>query len=150
MSPSAQLKVEQLNEIIEDERKTDQEATVVQEQVEDGEEALNPDNRSWVLNSVLGIINNKFEPDCLDKAVRLGMACLIRHSHAEQVPGNKHSIAGLLGTKFVAHQDWAIWFSVRRWIYDSTMPGALVADEMGLGRTFTSVAVAMICKLLTE
>ena len=30
------------------------------------------------------------------------------------------------------------------------MPGALVADEMGLEKTFTSVAAAMICKLLTE
>jgi SNF2 family DNA or RNA helicase len=25
-----------------------------------------------------------------------------------------------------------------------------VADEMGLGKTFTSVAAAMLCKLLTE
>jgi len=30
------------------------------------------------------------------------------------------------------------------------MPGVLVADEMGLGMTFTSVAVGMICKLRTE
>jgi len=30
------------------------------------------------------------------------------------------------------------------------MPGAQVADEMGLGMTFTLVAVAMICRLLTE
>jgi len=30
------------------------------------------------------------------------------------------------------------------------MPGVLVADKMGLGKTLTSVAVAMICKLLTE
>jgi len=30
------------------------------------------------------------------------------------------------------------------------MPGALVADEMGLGKTFTSVAAAMLCKLVTE
>jgi hypothetical protein len=30
------------------------------------------------------------------------------------------------------------------------MPGALVADEMSLGKTSTSVAVAMIYKLLTE
>jgi len=29
------------------------------------------------------------------------------------------------------------------------MPGALVADEMGHGKTFTSVAVAMLCKLVT-
>ena len=30
------------------------------------------------------------------------------------------------------------------------MPGALVADGIGLGETFTSVAVAMCCKLVTE
>ena len=30
------------------------------------------------------------------------------------------------------------------------MPGALVADEIGLGKTLTSVAAAMICKLLSE
>jgi SNF2 family DNA or RNA helicase len=30
------------------------------------------------------------------------------------------------------------------------MPGALVADEMGLGKTVTSIAAAMLCKLLTE
>jgi len=39
---------------------------------------------------------------------------------------------------------------VRRWVWDTDMPGALVADEMCLGKTFTSVAAAMICKLLTE
>jgi SNF2 family DNA or RNA helicase len=30
------------------------------------------------------------------------------------------------------------------------MSGALVADEMGLGNTFTTVAVAILCKLVTE
>jgi len=30
------------------------------------------------------------------------------------------------------------------------MPGVLVADEMGLGKIFTSVAAAMLCKLMTE
>ena len=30
------------------------------------------------------------------------------------------------------------------------MAGALVVDEMGLGMTFTSVAAAMLCKLVTE
>jgi hypothetical protein len=30
------------------------------------------------------------------------------------------------------------------------MPGTLVADEMGHGKTFTSAATAMICKLVTE
>jgi hypothetical protein len=39
---------------------------------------------------------------------------------------------------------------MRRWIWDSDMPGVLVADDMGLGRTFTSASVAIICKMLTE
>jgi hypothetical protein len=30
------------------------------------------------------------------------------------------------------------------------MAGALVADEMGLEKTFTSVAAVMLCKLPTE
>jgi len=51
--------------------------------------------------------------------------------------------------KYLAHWVWVIWFIVRRWVWDTDMPGALVADEMCLGRTFTSMAAAMICKLLT-
>jgi len=51
---------------------------------------------------------------------------------------------------FLMHQVWAIWFIMRRWVWDADMPGASVADEMGLWMTFISVAAAMICKLLTE
>jgi hypothetical protein len=39
---------------------------------------------------------------------------------------------------------------MRRWVWDADMPGALVVDKMGLGKTFTSVAAAMMSKLLTE
>jgi hypothetical protein len=35
-------------------------------------------------------------------------------------------------------------------VWDADMTGALVADEMGLQKTFTSVAAAMLCKLVTE
>jgi hypothetical protein len=63
MSPSAQLISEQLKEIIEDEKKTDKGAREVQEQV-DGEEDLDLDNTSSVLNTVLNTINNKFEHEC--------------------------------------------------------------------------------------
>jgi hypothetical protein len=35
-------------------------------------------------------------------------------------------------------------------VWDADMPGALVADEMGLGKTFTSVAAAMLCKVVNE
>jgi SNF2 family DNA or RNA helicase len=150
MSPSAQLTSEQLKEIIDDEMKTDQGAIEVEEQVVDGEEDLDPENTSSVLITVLNTINNEFEHECLDEAVRLLSAHPIRQSVDYRVPGHKHSIPSLAGTKFLAHQVWDIWFIVRRWVWDSDMPGALVADEMGLGKTFTSVATAMICKLLTK
>jgi SNF2 family DNA or RNA helicase len=150
VSPSAQLTSEQLNEIIEDEKNTNKDAWEVQEQVEDGKEVLDPANTSSVLNTVLSTINNEFELECLDEAVRLLNAHSIGQSTDDRVPGHKYSIPGLPGTKFLVHQVWAIWFIVRRWVWDAVMPGALVADEMGLGKTFTSVAAAMLCKLLTE
>ena len=53
MSPSAQLTSEQLKNIIEDKKKTDKGPRVVQEQVEDGEEVLNPENTRSVLSTVL-------------------------------------------------------------------------------------------------
>jgi len=130
--------------------KTDQGAREVQEQVEDGEEVLDPQNTSSVLSTVLNAINNEFEHECLDKVVWLLNAHPIRQLTDDHVPGHKYSIPGLPGTKFLAHQVWAIWFIVRRWVWDADMPRALVADEMGLGKTFTLVAAAMICKLLTE
>jgi len=150
MSPSAQMTSEQLKESIEDEKKTDQGSREDQEQVEDGEEVLDPDNTSSVLSTVLNTINIKFEHECLDEAVRLLNAHRIRQSTDDRVPGHKYSIPGLPGTKFLAHQVWATWFIVRRWVWDADMPGALVADEMGLGKTFTSVAAAMLCKLETD
>jgi len=149
MNPSAQLTSEQLKEIIEDEKQTDQGAREVQEQA-DGEEDLDPENTSLELDSVLNTINNEFEHEWLEEAVWLLNAHPIRQSTDDRVPGHKHSIPGLPGTKFLAHQVWVIWFIVRRWVWDADMPGALVADEMGLGKTFTLVAAAMICKLLTE
>jgi hypothetical protein len=39
---------------------------------------------------------------------------------------------------------------MRRGVWDADMSGALVADEISLGKTFTLVATAMISKLLTE
>jgi hypothetical protein len=149
MSPSAQLTSEQLKAIIEHEKKTDQGTREAQEQV-DGEEDLDPQNNSSVLDNILNTINNEFEREWLEEAVRLLNAHPIRRSIDDRVPGHKYSIPGLPGTKFLAHQVWDIMFIVRRWVWDADMPAALVADEMGLGMTFTSVAAAMICKLLTE
>jgi len=118
--------------------------------VEDGEEVLDPENTSSVLNTVFNTINNEFEHECLGEAVRLLNALPICQLTDDRVPGRKYSILGLPGTKFLAHQVLAIWFIVRRWVWDADMPGALVVDEMGLGKTFTSVAAAMLCELVSE
>jgi len=90
MSPSAQLSSEQLEEILEDEKNTDKGAREVQEQVEDGEEVLDPANTSSVFNMVVSTINNKSELECLDEAVRLLNAHPIRQSTDDRVPGHKY------------------------------------------------------------
>jgi len=150
MSPSGQLTSEQQKEIIKDEKNTGKGARESQVQVEDGEEVLDWVNTSSVLNMVLRTINNEFEPECLDKAVRLLNASLLCLSTNDRFSGHKYSIPGLPSTKFLARQDWAIWLMLWRWVWDAEMAGALVLDEMGFGKTFTSVAVAMICKMVTE
>jgi len=61
MSWSAQLTPKPLKEIIEDEMNMDKSASEVQEQVQDGEEVLDPENTSLVLNTVLITMNNQFE-----------------------------------------------------------------------------------------
>jgi len=116
----------------------------------DGKEDLDPGNSSSVRNTVPNKINNEFEHDCLEEADRLLNDHPIHQSIDDGVPGHKYSILGLPGMKFLAHQVWAIWFILRRWVWDAEMPGALVPNEIGLGTTFTSVASAMICKLLAE
>jgi len=83
--------------------KTDQNAREVREQVEDGEEVLDPDNPSLVLSTVLNTINNDFEHECLDEAVRLQNAHPICQSTDDPVPGHKYSIPGLPGTKILAN-----------------------------------------------
>jgi len=150
MSPSAQLTLEQLKEIIEDENIPDKGARDVQEQVVDGEEVLDPANTSSVLNMVLSTINNEFEHMCHDEADMLLNAHPIRQSTDDCVPGHKYSIPGLPGTEFLVHQVWTISFIVRRLVWDTDVPGTLVADELGLGKTFTLVAAVIIRQLVTE
>jgi len=136
--------------MIEDEKETNQSAREVQEQVKDGEEILDPPKTSSVLNTVLSTMNYELEHEGLDEVVRLLNADSIPQSTDDHVPGHKCSIPGLLRTEFLVHKVSAIWFIVRGWVWDADIPGALVADVMGLGNTFTLVSVAMLCKLVTE
>jgi SNF2 family DNA or RNA helicase len=116
----------------------------------DGKEVINPENTSSVLRTVLNTSNNEFERNCLDVVVRLLNAHPICQLTDYRVSGHKYAIPGLPGIKFLMHQVWALWFIVWRWVWDANMPGALVANEMGLGKTFASVAAAMLCKQATE
>jgi hypothetical protein len=149
MSLSTQLTSEQLKKIIKKKKNTNKSAMVVQEPVEDGEEVLNPGDTTSVLNTVLNTIYNKFEHECLDHAVRLLNAHHVHQSPDDRIPGRKYSIPGLPGTIFVVHKVCTIWFIVRRLDWDADMLGTLVAEEMGLGKTFTSVAAAKLSKLVT-
>ena len=150
MSPSAQLTSEQLKVILEDENITDKGAREVQQQVEESDEVFHAANFSSVWNTVLSTINNKFDHECLDEAVRLLKVHSICESTDDSVPGHKYSIPGLPGTDLLVHRFMGIWFVLRRWVWDADMPGPLMANEMGLRKTVTSVAAAMICKLVTE
>ena len=51
---------------------------------------------------------------------------------------------------FLAHQIWAIWFIVRRWVFVVDLPGVLLADEMGLGKTFMVLAAALYAKIVSN
>jgi len=116
----------------------------------DGEDVLAPDNTCSVSGSFFNTISKEFEHEYLDKAVRPLNTHPIHQLTDYCVPGHKYSLSGLPRTKFMVHQVWAIWFIVRRWVWDATMREALLADEMGHGKIFTSVAAAMLCKLVTE
>ena len=103
MSPSAQLTAEQLKEIIEDKKKTDQDESKDQEQL-DGEEVLNPDNTCSVLSTALNSINNESTHDCLDEEVRLPNTHPNRQSTDGHVPIHQYGIPALPRTKNLVHQ----------------------------------------------
>jgi len=94
-SPSAQCKLEQLKDIIEDEMITDKGPREDQEQVEDGEEVLDQQNTSSVCNTVFNTLNNEFEHKWLGETVRPLNAHLIWKWTNERIPGHKYSIPGL-------------------------------------------------------
>jgi len=103
--------------------------------VEDCEDGLDLEDTSSVPSTVHNSIIKASEPECLDDTSGLPNACLNRTSKGNGVAGNKLSIPGQPGTHFLEHQFWAILFIVRRWVWNSDIPEALVADEMGLTET---------------
>jgi len=150
MRSSAQLTSEQQKENIVDDNNTDKCEREVPEEVEDGEKLLDPANTSSEFNMVISRISNEFEPESRNEVIRHLNAHPIYQLTDDHVQGHRNSIPGQPRAKFLADQVMTIWFILRRCVWDADMPGELVEGEMGLGKTFTLVAVAMICKLVSE
>jgi hypothetical protein len=150
MSPAAQVAYNQLKEIIGDEKYTETGAREHQEQEEGGEEVLEPANLRSGLNTALCTINNDHQHQSVNNVVRLLNAHPSSESTDDRVLGHKYSIPGVPRTEFLAHQDLAIWFIMRGWLWETDMLGELEEDEMGLRKTFSSIAAAMLCKLVPE
>jgi hypothetical protein len=98
----------------------------------------------------MSTINITFEHKCLEEAVMLLGAVPRGDSYAETIQGPKHTWKPFPEERFLAHQIWAIWFIVWRWIFDMDLPGVLLAYEMGLGKTFTVLAGDLYVKSITE
>ena len=109
-----------------------------------------PEGGLTLPEEIMATLNNAFEHECLEEAVVLLGATPRPDNVADTIRGQKYTLKYFPNVTFLSHQVWAIWFIVRRWIFDYDLPGALVADEMGLGKTFTVLAAALYAKSLTE
>ena len=69
---------------------------------------------------------------------------------ADQIRDMKYLLEPFTSVTFLAHKRWAIWFIVRRGVFDIELPGVLLADEMGLGKTFTVLAAALYTKVVSN
>ena len=101
-------------------------------------------------DALLATVNNSFEHECLEEAVALLGATSRPDAPDDLIRGTKYLLKSFPSVSFLAHQIWAIWFLVRRWLFDVDLPGVLLADEMGLGKTFTVLAAALFAKTIAH
>ena len=100
--------------------------------------------------ALLTTLNNSFEHECLEEAVALLGATSRPDAPAVQIRGTKYLLEPFPSVTFLAHQIWAIWFIVRCWVFDVDLPRVLLADKMGLGKTFTVLAAALYDKVVSN
>ena len=98
----------------------------------------------------LQTLNNSFEHECLEEAVVLLGATSRPDAPDDQIRGTKYVLKPIPAITLLAHQIWAIWFIIRRWVFDIDLPGVLLADEMGLGKTFTVLAASLYAKTVAH
>ena len=97
-----------------------------------------------ILDVVSSNLNNDFEHECLDLAIRRLGAQRLEPRDGDIGPVVM-SIPGIPNGRFLPHQVWGVWFLVARVISD-TAPVALLADDMGLGKTYTALGALLHLK----
>ena len=94
-------------------------------------------------------LNNAFEHQCFDEAVKyLGAKPLA--VTPQDIGDPVLSIPGIPNGRFLAHQVWGAWYCVRSIINNNGLKGVMVADDMGMGKTFTALATALHLKWLAD
>ena len=99
---------------------------------------------------LLATVNNSFEHECLEEAVALLGATSRPDAPDDLFRGTKYLLKSFPSVSFLAHQMRAIWFLVRLWLFDVDLPGVLLADKMGLRKTFTALAAAVFAKTIAH
>ena len=93
-------------------------------------------------------LNNNFEHQCFEVAVgRLGASHLPRR--AEEIGPHVFGIPGIPKGRFLPHQVWGIWFLVER-VVGKSPSVALLADDMGLRKTFTALGALLHLKWISS
>ncbi|KAF8523045.1 SNF2 family N-terminal domain-containing protein [Trichophaea hybrida] len=93
---------------------------------------------------------NAYEHECFDDALKYLDAKPAPRINGEVPGGPKWILPGIPNGRFMMHQVWAVWFVIKRWLWESSLPGVLIADEMGLGKTWTAIGAAMTSKIIYE
>ena len=68
----------------------------------------------------------------------------------DKIRGTQYLLEPFPSLTFLAHQIWAIWFFIQRWVFDVDLPVVLLADDMGLGKTFTVLSAALYAEIVSN
>lgn len=106
----------------------------------------------WKEGDMLALVgsnlNNDFEHQCLELAVRKLGAEMLEPRDGD-IGNRVLRIPGIPNGRFLPHQIWGIWFLVDRIITDAP-PVALLADDMGMGKTFTALGTVLHLKWIAS
>ena len=91
-------------------------------------------------------LNNDFEHQCFEDAVRMLGAQLLTPVEGDIGP-RMLRISEIPNGRFLPHQVWGVWFIVERILADRP-PVALIADDMGLGKSHCALTTLLYLKYI--